>query len=374
MAGNSLYFAVVLVNLVYVVVCLYGWLLKTFYVPAAYKEVFGELYPARFSLANIYMMQVFELPFLFFIDRPAVLFCVNASALMFMTSYLVVLTRAYFFLDFYTPRRLLFFQHPVIICWVVLLLSALGVIPFTPVFKTIMTIVVMGLSLWYIFKLDKCRHMVINQIREVEEDEFSNESDFPVRFARSVKWLPFIVCLLLIVTFLLNQPVAKLVRDSIMIVISVWFSIYTLNPHRNSKRLPQALKKKDEADEAPASVKYRLSEKYCKETQEKLIALLREKKMYLEEHLTMNDLIDIMHTNKNYLSEVIARSEYKSFYRLINTLRIEHACEMIKNDTSAKLEQVAIESGFSSGSAFSQIFKRVMNVTPKEYITTIHAE
>ena len=106
----------------------------------------------------------------------------------------------------------------------------------------------------------------------------------------------------------------------------------------------------------------------------KLLGLIRDKSLYLEEHLTMNDLIDIMHTNKNYLSEVIARSEYKSFYRLINTLRIEHACKIINNDTSVKLEQVAIESGFSSGSAFSQIFKRVMNVTPKEYIAGLHAK
>ena len=46
------------VNLTYVVVALYGWALKVFYVPTAYKEVFGQLYPARYSLANLFMMQV----------------------------------------------------------------------------------------------------------------------------------------------------------------------------------------------------------------------------------------------------------------------------------------------------------------------------
>ena len=374
MLYNSQYLLLFSVTLVYVVVCIYGWLLKCFYVPAAYKEVFGELYPARYSLANMYMMQVFELPFLFFIGRPEVLFCVNASSLLFITSYLVILVKGYFFLDFYTPKRLMFFQHPICICWIVLMLPVLGIIEFTPMFKTIMTIVVMVLAVGYIAHLDRCRVRLIRIIRELDEDEFSSADDFPSMFARSIKWLPFFVCLILVVTFLCNNYYVKMVRDIIFIVINVWFAIITLNPHRKTKKLPLELKKKDEVEEATAPVKYRLSEKYCKEMEAKLISLIREKKLYLEEHITMNDLTEIMHTNKNYLSEVIARSEYQSFYRLINTLRINHACDMLKEDPSAKLEMVALASGFSSGSAFSQVFKRLKDVSPKEYISQIHAK
>ena len=374
MVNYSSYLLVFSVNLIYIVVCVYGWLLKAFYVPEAYKKVFGELFPARHSLANLFMMQVFELPFIFYMGRPEVLFCVNAASLMFITSYLVVLVKGYFFLDFYTPWRLMKLQHPVFVCWLALLAPVLGIIEFTPMYRTIMTIVVMAITIGYIAHLDRCRIRVIKLIRKIDEDEFSSEVDFPVPFVRIIKWLPLIVCIILIVSFLCNNYYVKMGRDIVFIVINVWFAIYTLNPHRHTKELPKELKKKDETEENPTQTKYRLTEKYCKETQEKLITMIKEKQMYLEEHLTMNDLIDVMHTNKNYLSEVIARSQYKSFYRLINTLRIEHACEMLKNNTSAKLEQVALESGFSSGSAFSQIFKRVMNVTPKEYIAQIHAE
>ena len=374
MANGSLFLAVFSMNLIYVVVNIYAFLLKMFYVPTAYKEIFGELYPARNSLANLFIMQALELPYIFFVYRPEVLFCLNAVAMLFTTSYLVILTKGYFFLDFYTPKRLMLFQLPIFACWIALLLPVFGIIEFTPMYKTIMTIVVLALEIIYIAHLDRCRVMVIKEIRAIEEDEFSNETDFPILFARRVKWLPLLLCVLLIVTFLCNMPVVKMIRDIIMSVISVWFAIYSLNPHRNAKKLPKALKNKEEAEEVPAPARYRLTEKYCKETQEKLIDIVRSKKLYLEEHITMNDLIDIMHTNKNYLSEVIARSEYQSFYKLINTMRIEHACEMLQNDTSLKLEQVALESGFTSGSSFSQIFKRIMNITPKEYISTIHAE
>ena len=362
------------VNLTYVVVALYGWALKVFYVPAAYKEVFGQLYPARYSLANLFMMQVVELPFIFLIGRPEVLFLVNASALLFITSYLIVLIKGYFFLDFYTAPRLLKLQNPVVLTWIVLMLPVVGVIEFTPLYKTIMTIVVLLVVSGYIYQLNKLRLRLVKEIHEIEEDEFSSATDFQVKFADSIKWLPFNVCLILILTFLCNCYWAKMVRDLIFIGINVWFAIVSLNPHRNTKKLPKEIKKKEASDEAVVPAKHRLSDKYCQETEKKLVDTIRKKKLYLEEHFTMNDLTDIMLINKNYLSEVIARSKYQSFYKLINTMRIEHACQILKDDPTAKLEQVALASGFLSGSAFSQVFKRLMNVSPKEYFNNVHAE
>lgn len=362
------------VNLIYIMTCLYGGLLKSFYVPNAYKEVFGELYPAHNTLANIYLMQVFELPFVFTIYKPEVLFCVNGASMLFLISYMVVLLKSYFFLDFIKPKKLFVFQLPAFLCWLVLLLPVFGIIEFTTLYKTITSVVVMMVVLWYIYLLDKCRLKLVGNIRDIDEDEYSNDSDFPVQFAKSVQYHPLVICLVLIASFLINAPIAKIVRDVILILTNVWLAFYTLNPHRNSKKLPQDLKKKDDTEVAETPTKYRLSEKYCRETEQKLVEIIRSKSLYLEEHITMNDLIDIMHINRNYLSEVIARSKYQSFYKLINTMRIEHACELLKNDTTAKLEQVAIVSGFSSGSAFSQVFKRIMDVSPKEYIQQIHAE
>ena len=265
-------------------------------------------------------------------------------------------------------------QHPVMVCWIGLMLPVLGIVNFTPLYRTIMSIAVLAVAMLYMLQLDRCRLKLMDQIREIDEDEFSSEDDFPVKFARSIKWLPFIVIVVLIITFLTNNYYTKLVRDIILIGINVWFAIITLNPHRNTKKLPKEIKKQTEIEESNTSVKYRLSEKYCKETEEKLVETIKDKKLYLEEHLTMNDLTDLMHTNKNYLSEVIARSRFQSFYKLVNTMRIEHACEMLKNDPTAKLEQVALTSGFSSGSSFSQVFKRLMDISPKEYISQIHAK
>ena len=362
------------VNLVFIVTSLYGWILKRFYVPVAYKENFGDLYPMARTMATMYLLQLFEMPYLFMVGRPEVLFYVNGTALLCFTSYLVILVKGYFFLDIYSIGKLLFFMHPVFIVWVMTLLPVIGVVEFTPTFKLIMTIVILLLTVRHLYSLDKLRLKVMSSVREIEEDEFSNEKDFPVKFARSIKWLPLLVVLLLIGNFVANDEIVKMVRDILFTVLNVWFAIITLNPHRNTKKLPQELKKLEEIEESAVPVKHRLSEKHCHEMEKELLDIICEKKLYLEEHLTMNDLTHIMHTNKNYLSEVIARSEYRSFYQLINTMRINHACNMLMHDPTAKLEQVAIASGFTSGSAFSQVFKRLKDVSPKEYIGRLHAE
>ena len=369
----SFYLALYTINVIFLTTSVYSYVLKRFHVPLAYKDNFGELFPARRTLAGMYFLQLTEIPYLTMLDKPEALFYINATALLIFTSYLVLLVRGYFFLEFRTPRHMFYFLHPVALCWIVLLLPLFGVIRFTPLFRTIMTIVVLLLYMGYIFLLDKARQQVVRQVREIDENEYSNESDFPVKFAKSVKWMPLLASLLLLVTFLINLYTAKMIRDIVFIVINVWFGIYTMNPHRKSKQLPKMLKKIE--DEAPESQsKHRLSDKYCIETEEKIVSVIMEKKLYLEEHFTMNDLIDILHINRNYLSEVISRSQYQSFYRLVNKLRIEHACEMLRQDPSAKLEMVAMTSGFSSGSAFSQVFKRVKKVSPKEYISQIHGE
>ena len=361
------------VNIVFLTTSVYSWILKRFHVPDAYKDNFGELFPARRTLASMYLLQLTEIPYLFMMDKPEALFYVNAIALLIFTSYLTILVRGYFFLEFLTPRKMFYFMHPVYFCWIALLLPLLGVVNFTPLYRTIMTVVILLFFIGYIYLLDKQRQNVMNQVRDIDENEYSNESDFPVKFAKSVKWMPLLVCLLLLVTFLINLYTAKLIRDIIFICINVWFGIYTMNPHRKAKQLPKVLKKM-ESEEVDNQSKYRLTDKYCIETEEKIIGVIKEKKLYLEEHFTMNDLTDILHINRNYLSEVISRSQYQSFYRLVNKLRIEHACDVLKNDPTAKLEMVAMTSGFSSGSAFSQVFKRVKKVSPKEYISQIHGE
>ena len=367
--ANMLCFSV---NLTLIVTNLYGWLLKRFFVPKPFKENSDELYPARLPVATFCLFQLFELPYLLHIGHQEALFYVNGTGLLFFSSYLLVLIKTYFYYDYFKPRRLVVFMLPVVVCWVVLLLPIVGIIPFTETFRWVMFAVVILFCGIYLCFLVHFRNRLHRKIRELDENEYSNESDFPLSAAKRLEWLPLGICLLMLVNFVLDDPNAKFVRDLIFIVINVWFVIYSLNPHRSVR--PE-LKDAMQDDETPVATspksKHRLTEEQCKDMETRLLELLDKEQLFLEDHLTMSDLTQRMHTNKNYLGEVIARSEYGSFYNLVNTLRIEHACRLLAADPSAKLEQIAFASGFGSGSAFSQVFKRLKGVSPSEYCNTI---
>ena len=360
-----LFFAV---NLVFIVTNIYGWLLKRFFVPIPYKHNFEELYPAQRFVANFYLLQLIEIPYLLMVGRPEALFYVNGASLLLFSSFILVMVRGYFFLQTMNSGRLLLFLLPMWLCWLSLLLPLFGALPFTTHYQWIMTGIIFLLFIGYLYHLDKARREVMQRIRLLDEGEYSNEEDFPVKFATSIKWLPLALCALLAVNFLINSPYVKMVRDIVFTVIDVWFAIYTLNPHRQIKQLPMELKQAEEKEEDVEEVKHHLNEEQRHEMETRLMAMIREEKLYLDDHLSMNDLVHRLHTNKTYLSEVISNSEYGSFYQLVNTLRIDHACWMLSEDPSLKMEQVALASGFSSGSAFSQVFKRIKGVSPSEYL------
>ena len=304
------------------------------------------------------------------IDRPEALFYVNGSALLVFSSFILVMVKRYFYLQTTTFRKRLLFLLPMWACWVALLLPLFDIIPFSVKYQRIMMGIVLAVFAVYMFLLDRFRTQLNKRIREFDEDEYSNEEDFPVQFARTVKWLPFILCMILLVNFLMNNVVIKMVRDIIFTVISVWFVIYTLNPHRRIKRIHIELQMEEPVEtegKEEVTIRRHLTEEQCKNLETKMLDLVKGEKLYLEDHFTMSDLVKRMHTNKVYLSEVIANTEYGSFYQLINTLRVEHACWMLGEDPTLKMEQVALASGFSSGSAFSQVFKRIKGVSPSEY-------
>ena len=370
MSWDSLDILCFSVNLTLIVTNIYGWLLKRFFVPDAYKNDVQDLYPAQRSVAQFYLLQLFEIPYLLMVGQSEALFYVNGTGLLVFSSFILIMVRRYFYLQTSTLGKRLLFLLPMWVCWVVLLLPVFKIIPFTVEYQQIMTIIVLVVFAVYMFLLDQFRRALRRHIRQLDENEYSNEEDFPVKFARSIKWLPLVLCMMLAVNFLINNALVKMSRDIIFTVINVWFVIYTLNPHRKTKKLHELqIEEKTEADTKEKGTTHRyLTEDQCKDLETRMLDLVKGEKLYLEDHFTMSDLVKRMNTNKAYLSEVISNSEYGSFYQLINTLRIEHAIWMLGEDPTLKMEQVALASGFSSGSAFSQVFKRIKGMSPSEHL------
>lgn len=152
--------------------------------------------------------------------------------------------------------------------------------------------------------------------------------------------------------------------------VNISFLLYTLNSHL------KVIKWIEEPKEAPIGtvnnvIKYKLSEKRCKEIECKLIRLIEKEKLFLDSHITIAQLAQKMGINRNYISETIVRSKHGSFYSLINSYRLAYAQKMLQQNPKLKIEHVAIDSGFSSASVFSQVFKRNSGVPPSTFVKAL---
>ena len=114
-------------NLVLITTHVYGWLLKWFYKPLAYSDRFQELFPAQRAMGVIYLLQLFELPYLLQIADADALLYVNAFVLMCFSCQTLVMWEGYFFPHACWCRRCVISRCPQclegITCWWCLPLS-----------------------------------------------------------------------------------------------------------------------------------------------------------------------------------------------------------------------------------------------------------
>ena len=95
--------------------------------------------------------------------------------------------------------------------------------------------------------------------------------------------------------------------------------------------------------------------------------LMDEKRLFLQPNLKINDLANMLNTNRNYIYNAINQGIGLSFAEYINKKRIEYAVQLIDQDREILLTDVAHQSGFSSPSAFYRNFKLYMDCTPSDY-------
>ena len=96
--------------------------------------------------------------------------------------------------------------------------------------------------------------------------------------------------------------------------------------------------------------------------------------LYLNEHfsenLTRESVGMALGYSKSYISHLIDTIPNMTFCKLLSSLRIERAKELLKNGEMSILD-IALECGFGSERTFYRAFKESVNMTPREYISCI---
>lgn len=104
---------------------------------------------------------------------------------------------------------------------------------------------------------------------------------------------------------------------------------------------------------------------------EKLKAALMQKlageKMYLTPRLRLQDLAEALNLRPQKVSDVINHGFGKTFYDLVNELRVTEAKRRILENSEEKMLSIGLDCGFTSKSTFNEVFRRIAGMTPREY-------
>lgn len=91
---------------------------------------------------------------------------------------------------------------------------------------------------------------------------------------------------------------------------------------------------------------------------------------YIESHytdsITLNQLSELAGISKYHLLRLFTRQKGISPYCYLETIRINHAKRLLEQGVFPM--EVAIQTGFSDQSHFTNFFKKLIGVTPKQYM------
>ena len=113
------------------------------------------------------------------------------------------------------------------------------------------------------------------------------------------------------------------------------------------------------------------SQKYDLDEIDKIFSEYINSKPFLEMGFSLNSMSDGMKLPVHQISYFIKQRNNQSFNDWKNELRINHAVKLIESGEAKQLtlESISMQCGYRSRANFVDAFKKVMNMTPSDYLT-----
>ncbi len=219
---------------------------------------------------------------------------------------------------------------------------------------------------------------ILLQFRKNMKHQFSNTEK--IRF----NWLIFLIVGMLfiwLVVLIIQDDSITSVSSTLFLILLGYFGITQVNVFSgvNNNFLTTVTQSYETSapikieDGEAVYVKYKnsiLSEEEATKIHQQLKQLLHTERHYLNPELTLSQLAQCLKVHPNKLSEVINTQEQKSFYDLINELRVrEFLLQVVKSENSRfTFTSLAYDCGFNSKASFNRNFKKHIGITPSEYL------
>jgi AraC-like DNA-binding protein len=104
---------------------------------------------------------------------------------------------------------------------------------------------------------------------------------------------------------------------------------------------------------------------------DKCCRYMTERKPFLVESYSLQDLANAVYTNKAYLSRTINHYSGKNFRQYVNYYRVMYAMDLFRNNMGLRVNELAELSGFHSATSFFQSFRMVMGEAPSRWCARV---
>ncbi len=200
--------------------------------------------------------------------------------------------------------------------------------------------------------------MMIRRYDRMVDEFYADTDDKSMRNIQSILYLVLTIAILSFIVNIIGR--ARFTDHEIILTTTslmfsaLLFAIGYEGLHRHFSIIDMRTNKEQVSDDDSAALKDAVNRSMT----ERIIALVENDKIYLQPDLKLDDLAQMMHTNRTYIYQAVNQQMGISFNEFINRYRIAHAKRLMASDPTLSMNDVALQSGFASLSSFYRNMKK----------------
>ena len=200
--------------------------------------------------------------------------------------------------------------------------------------------------------------MMIRRYDRMVDEFYADTDDKSMRNIQSILYLVLTIAVLSFIVNIIGR--ARFTDHEIILTTTslmfsaLLFAIGYEGLHRHFSIIDMRTNKEQVSNDDSAALKDAVNRSMT----ERIIALVENDKIYLQPDLKLDDLAQMMHTNRTYIYQAVNQQMGISFNEFINRYRIAHAKRLMASDPTLSINDVALHSGFASLSSFYRNMKK----------------
>ena len=162
-------------------------------------------------------------------------------------------------------------------------------------------------------------------------------------------------------------------------IVSNYKEILSIKKESNQSKFPGNNQDEDSAKDAKSDAENDKSAKSnmldrgkSEKIYTELCELIENERLYADPNFTREELVERLHTNRTYLSQIIKIHTGKNYSQLINSYRIKEAIKILSNPGKKDypLKKLSQDLGFVSSNTFSKVFQQTVGMSPSNFRKT----